>query len=196
LESDLFDSKEGIDKTKFKLNNLKFLTYFIVFFIMVLFVSRFISFLFLSDYITWSIGIGTIIVMILLAYFGVSTVSIKKKTPPMHLSNFEFIWKRLIKTLKDGKKEELILVIDDLDRCEDLEDMILILDKLNSLMEITGGYIKIKIILLFSLSSYIQKEEKPNLIYSNIEKFLDTFIWLAEPTKSELYKLTQGVRND
>lgn len=193
IESDLFEEKEELDKDKLHSSMIKVLYSLGILFGLVLFSLRFISDKLFPSYIAGVVGFGSIITMLLLAYFGVATISKRKKKLPMDLSEFEIILSKIIGTLMRINKKELILVVDDLDRCKNTEELVLILNKLSIMKKDNNQRFRIKIILPFSLSKY-NKNKDFDIIYSNIEKFLDSSIWISKPTGLELYKLTQGLK--
>lgn len=194
LKIDLFEEQEEIDKDKLKHNKLLGGRGILIFFLSFLFFMYFVPKEIISLYISGFTGFGSILVLIFLAYFGIDSISKKKKQLPAHLSNFNDIFKKTKNTLQRDGKNELILVVDDLDRIGKIGELIKVFDKLSVFRKLNGSFY-IKIIIPFSLTKYKGNKESFNKVQENIEKFVDTFIWVSPPTGLELYKITKKMKD-
>jgi hypothetical protein len=212
----LYSERIELDNSKIKMNNNKIFNslYLFLGIISILSIIWFIILNIykdfdLSEYLlicfTFLSPIATLFIAFLIYRYGPDNFGKKTIHKPIKIDEFQNKFEELLNTKQKRKKiETLILVIDDLDRCN--ENMVVrVLEILNCLIRdgLTNDNLKIKILLPFSLTKYQDeridieedKEKKKDFdfLMANIVKFLDSYILLPSQSELGLYKIFNEV---
>lgn len=188
---ELYEERTTIDSNSKLSSQIWFAGSLIIFII----ISLFLELNFKSTSFQESITLKVVVALIpvsLAFYFGINAIDKINKKQPLKTDEFQRYWLKLLKKIKKNKIKKIILVVDDLDRCE-IKTINKVLEKLNTLIPETNG-ICIKVILPFSIDKYIL-DENFNQLYDNTKKLLDTIIWMPNSSKLNLYRMTKGSFN-
>jgi GTPase SAR1 family protein len=152
-----------------------------------------------TDLITTLVNIFLITTPILVVIIGFSALNQKIESKPLEIDEFQTFLKNkiILKADHNRFKKQIILIIDDLDRCS-YETVLETLDKLEVIYkEIEESNMKIKIIIPFSLSDFKDHHKLDNFnnLESQFKKLLDCYFWIPNLSKFELYKISKGEKD-
>lgn len=199
IENELYEEKVELDHKK-RFNNILILSLLLILFLILLILCVKLirdsqSFTAFSTFLS---SMVTILVFYFAVVYGVDTVSKKTITKPIAIGQFQSKFKKIL----ESNDKDLIIVIDDLDRC--LPSMVnRTLECLHCLIKQNNLNFKVKLILPFSLNKYqedkitkmkISEENKKEMnefkdIYPHLHKFLDSFIIIPSQSEFGLYKM-------
>ncbi|MCA9497414.1 MAG: hypothetical protein KC589_10825 [Nanoarchaeota archaeon] len=124
-------------------------------------------------------------------YFGINTLGKITKKAPFQIDEFEDYWKKILRKIEERNIEKVVIIIDDLDRCN-YKTIIKVLEKLNVLVNCSkDNKVKIKIIIPLSMNKQLDGTAF-NELYDNCKKLLDSLIWIPNPSKLNLYRISKG----